>query len=468
MDFDDDSMLFESPEPHDDCELAPSASAMDLDGSDMLFGSSDWQNSPPRLLKTASLDLQDSPEKPIAQTLRVEESSAISRIIDESEAMSPSVANGCPGPGTCAESASELGSAKRRVILKIETIFESMLDVLNAKRGMLTMRLKCRPRNQGSKTLSFQLIQYPAKSARVAWKFAVVVRILEHIYESLLSNSPISKRTPSLFLNQAVVDRYVDDIAFTFGVSRFALNVTAAAKGLVAGAFSVFRDGQQQRRLFNDSDETLVPNLHQLDSIDATAVRWILIVEKEATFRSLVSSKFWNEVKDQGVIITGKGYPDLATRKLVRALSQATATAHTDVRILGLVDSDPDGIGILSTYKYGSDSLAHETATLSNPNIQWLGVKMASVLPVEGNDTWNKPNPDIHGELGLLRLSLRDRRKATKMLENSVFDNDAAAEWKRELQMMLVLNVKAEIEILESRQGGLACWLKQHLCVDNR
>ncbi|KAK8164752.1 Spo11/DNA topoisomerase VI subunit A [Phyllosticta citrichinensis] len=439
----------------------------------MLFGSSDWQTSPPRLLKTANLDLLDSPEKPNAQTLRVAESPTISRIIDESEAVSPAVVNDCPGPGTCADSASELDPAKRRVILKIETIFESMLDVLIAKKGVLTMRLKSRPRNQASKTSSFQLIQYPAKSARVAWKFAVVVRILEHIYESLLSNSSISKReiyyrTPSLFLNQAVVDRYVDDLAFTFEVSRFALNVTAAAKGLVAGAFSIFRDGQLQRRLFNDSDETLVPNLNQLDSIDATAVRWILIVEKEATFRSLVSSKFWNEVKDQGVIITGKGYPDLATRKLVCALSQATATAHTDVRILGLVDSDPDGIGILSTYKYGSNSLAHETANLSNPNIQWLGVKMASVVPVEGDDTWNEPNPSIHGELGLMRLSLRDRRKATKMLENSIFDNDAAAEWKRELQMMLVLNVKAEIEILESRQGGLARWLQQHLCVDNR
>jgi meiotic recombination protein SPO11 len=59
-------------------------------------------------------------------------------------------------------------------------------------------------------------------------------------------------------MRQAVVDRYVDDIAYTFGVARDALNVVcgphpdqavwfdifsqvAAAKGLVAGSFSIKR-----------------------------------------------------------------------------------------------------------------------------------------------------------------------------------------------------------------------------------
>ena len=32
-------------------------------------------------------------------------------------------------------------------------------------------------------------------------------------------------RDPKLFMRQAVVDRYVDDIAYTFGVGRDALNV---------------------------------------------------------------------------------------------------------------------------------------------------------------------------------------------------------------------------------------------------
>lgn len=67
-------------------------------------------------------------------------------------------------------------------------------------------------------------------------------------------------RDPELFVKQAVVDRYVDDIAYTFGIERDALNVVcsnnqphtsvwikidkqkvAAAKGLVAGSFTVTR-----------------------------------------------------------------------------------------------------------------------------------------------------------------------------------------------------------------------------------
>jgi DNA topoisomerase VI subunit A len=32
-------------------------------------------------------------------------------------------------------------------------------------------------------------------------------------------------RDPELFMRQAVVDRYVDDLAYTFGVGRDALNV---------------------------------------------------------------------------------------------------------------------------------------------------------------------------------------------------------------------------------------------------
>jgi meiotic recombination protein SPO11 len=64
-------------------------------------------------------------------------------------------------------------------------------------------------------------------------------------------------RHPDLFVKQPVVDRYVDDIACTLGVPRSRLNVvrfqslqvfssvdlskTAAAKGLVAGCFTVQR-----------------------------------------------------------------------------------------------------------------------------------------------------------------------------------------------------------------------------------
>lgn len=116
------------------------------------------------------------------------------------------------------------------------------------------------------------------------------------------------------------------------------------------------------------------------------------------------------------------------------------------------MDFDPDGLDILSTYKHGSKALAHQSAELALPSIQWIGVKSSHV----GQDD------DLHQTQGLLKLSARDRRKATLMLERAQFSEDGREpEWRRELQFMLMLNVKAEIQVLEARSDGLVGCLKE-------
>ena len=120
-----------------------------------------------------------------------------------------------------------------------------------------------------------------------------------------------------------------------------------------------------------------------------------------------------------------------------------------------LADFDPDGMAVMSTYKHGSWNLSHESAQLLVPGLQWLGTRSKDVL-VGANDDDSKC---------LLRLSRRDRQKAKKMLENSaVFREDGEeVEWRRELQVMLMLNVKAEMEVLEEREGGMAGWVEGRL-----
>ena len=118
-----------------------------------------------------------------------------------------------------------------------------------------------------------------------------------------------------------------------------------------------------------------------------------------------------------------------------------------------MVDFDPDGIGIVSTYKYGSMALAHENATLAVPSVQWLGIRSCDVLQEKADKG------------GLLKLSKRDRRLAMKMLEKDIFREHhwhGEAGWRRELQVMLMLNLKAEIQVLspnEVRLEGLEGWL---------
>ena len=137
-----------------------------------------------------------------------------------------------------------------------------------------------------------------------------------------------------------------------------------------------------------------------------------------------------------------KGYPDIQTRQFLRLLY----TSFPELPILCLVDHDPDGIGIMSTYKHGSIALAHESATLAVSSVQWLGVRSSDFMggyeEVEA--------------VGLLKLTERDRRIAAKMLEKG--GGYVNVEWKRELRVMLMLNVKAEIQVLGNAEA-LGRWL---------
>jgi len=257
-------------------------------------------------------------------------------------------------------------------------------------------------------------------------------------------------RQPDLFVKQAIVDRYVYDIACTFGVSRCLLNVTAAAKGLVTGPFILTRHDGSKSSALAEQGGMLVPELNKGNKLDLTAVEFVLVIEKEATFRSLLTS----DLRNHGILLTAKGYPDIATRSFLRAIADTRILTGNTIPLYALVDYDPDGIGILSTYKYGSLSLAHENATLIVPSIQWLGVASSFLSNVDA----------VQVDQGLLQLSKRDRHLALRMLQKNVFtENGPEPKWRRELQIMLMLGVKAEIQILEGREGGLHAWLKERL-----
>jgi len=97
----------------------------------------------------------------------------------------------------------------------------------------------------------------------------------------------------------------------------------------------------------------------------------------------------------------------------------------------------------MSTYKHGSSAFAHENENLTLPNMRWLGVRSSDMIG----------NIDSNQGQGLLRLTSRDRKMATRMLDKDVFREDSEPEWRRELQTMLMLNVKAEIQFMSNEQS---------------
>ena len=130
------------------------------------------------------------------------------------------------------------------------------------------------------------------------------------------------------------------------------------------------------------------------------------------------------------------------------------------------MDFDPDGLAIMSTYKHGSFNLSHENEYLNVNSIRWLGVRSRDITDkLASPDEDENPQADL---TGLLRLSSRDRKKANKMLENSeVLQEEEGGgvemEWRREVQVMLMLNVKAEMEVLAERKGGVEAWVRRRL-----
>ena len=195
-----------------------------------------------------------------------------------------------------------------------------------------------------------------------------------------------------------------------------------------------------------------MPNLKDILSLNISSVKWILVIEKEATLRSIAASTFWTTLSTSGIMVTAKGYPDISTRAMLRFLSSPSPqNGFSAPPVYAMVDFDPDGIAIFSTYKYGSKTLAHETAHTSLPQIQFLGLRGEHVLSGEAT----------HADQGLLTLTARDRKKARSMLGWQVLEGDE--DLRRELQVMLMLNCKAELQLLDATSDGMSKLLESSL-----
>ncbi|KAJ7680599.1 Spo11/DNA topoisomerase VI subunit A, partial [Mycena polygramma] len=290
-------------------------------------------------------------------------------------------------------------------------------------------------------------MRFPKKAATgSARPFAQLFRVLDLMHEAVVDDVPATKRDMyyrdvPLFKKQKVVDNLVDDLAATFELERADLNVRATSKGLVCGSGLVIHLNSGEKVCVNDTEGTLIPVGEDIKAFTVEEdVEWVLIVEKDAVFQTLCHLRFASHPRlpGRGIIITGKGYPDVATRQLVATLS---ACLPRRVPLLGLVDGDPYGLDILAVYKYGSRAMAHEATKLAAPRVKYLGV-FASELA-----RYFRVYCFCYGvdRDALLPIAKADEKKALAMLRRPI-----PAKWKKELSHMLHARRKAEIEVLGS------------------
>ncbi|XP_024313733.1 meiotic recombination protein SPO11-1 isoform X3 [Brachypodium distachyon] len=144
-----------------------------------------------------------------------------------------------------------------------------------------------------------------------ASRLSVLLRVLFVVQQLLQQNKHCSKRDiyymyPSIFIEQAVVDRAINDICILFKCSRHNLNVVPVAKGLVMGWIRFVEGEKKVYCITNVNAAFSIPvSIETIKDIVSVA-HYILVVEKETVFQRLANDKFCE--RNRCIVITQLAY----------------------------------------------------------------------------------------------------------------------------------------------------------------
>uniref|UniRef100_A0A0E0EI30 DNA topoisomerase (ATP-hydrolyzing) n=1 Tax=Oryza meridionalis TaxID=40149 RepID=A0A0E0EI30_9ORYZ len=224
---------------------------------------------------------------------------------------------------------------------------------------------------------------------------------LRELFYKLLSESP------TYFTCQRHVNQTVQDVVSLLRCTRQSLGIMASSRGALIGRL-VLRGAEEEHidcSILGPSGHAITGDLNVLSKLMLSSdARYIIVVEKDAIFQRLAEDRIYSHLPC--ILITAKGYPDLATR-------------------------NPAGLAILCTYKYGSISMGLESYRYAC-NVKWLGLR--------GDDLQLIPQSAYQ------ELKPRDLQIAKSLLSSKFLQDKHRAE----LTLMLETGKRAEIEALYS------------------
>ncbi|XP_052289013.1 meiotic recombination protein SPO11-1 isoform X5 [Citrus sinensis] len=236
----------------------------------------------------------------------------------------------------------------------------------------------------------------------------------------------LEKQCHARRIEQSIVDQAINDICILLQCSRHNINVVSAGKGMVMGWLRFLESGAKFDCINSPNDAHPIPTfVEKVKDIVSTA-NYILVVEKESVFHRLANDQYCT--RNRCIVITGRGYPDISTRRFLRLLIEKLR-----LPTFCLVDCDPYGFDILTTYRFGSMQMAYDAKFLRIPEMHWLGAF-----------------PSDFEKYGLpkncrLKLTVEDTRKTEAMLHRCYLQREVP-HWRSELELMLQSGVKFEIE----------------------
>jgi len=265
-------------------------------------------------------------------------------------------------------------------------------------------------------------------------KVVIMTRIMELVHQLCARDITATKRDlfysdVKLFRKQDESDHALEDVTCMLGCTRCSLHVVASEKGLVVGRVRYREAGDEiDCTKMGIGGKAIPSNVAKCVGFESDA-KFILLVEKDAAFQRLSEDRFYNRFPC--IIVTGKGQPDVATRQFLRKMRE-----ELQIPVLGLVDSDPYGLKILSVYMSGSKNMSFDSSNLTTPDIKWLGVRPSDL------DRFHLPAQCR------LEMTEKDIQMGKKLLEEDFIKSNPR--WCEELELMLQTKEKAEIQALSS------------------
>mmetsp|Transcript_25700 Transcript_25700/g.62952 ORF Transcript_25700/g.62952 Transcript_25700/m.62952 type:complete len:414 (-) Transcript_25700:280-1521(-) len=265
-------------------------------------------------------------------------------------------------------------------------------------------------------------------------KSAITLRVMQLLHAVLNKRIHITKRDlfytdVKLFVDQADSDGVLDDVATMIGCTRSNLHVVASDKGLVVGRIQFEEDGDPiDCTRMGVGGKAIPPYIDKIENIRSDA-EFVLLVEKEAAYMRMAEDRFYQ--KYPCIVITAKGQPDVASRMFLSRI-----TNELQIPVLGLVDSDPYGLKILSVYMSGSKNMSYDSASLTTPDIKWLGLRPSDLNKYDLPDQCR------------LDMTENDIKTGQELMKEEFIQKNP--EWMKELETMVKTKKKAEIQALSS------------------
>jgi len=173
-----------------------------------------------------------------------------------------------------------------------------------------------------------------------------------------------------VFNEQGESDGIIEDVEVSIDALREQLKLVAVPKGIMAGPILIedTHTGDILDYTKMGTAGGAIPPIVEEDAfkIKSCSAKYILVVEKYAVWNLLNQERYWK--KNNCLLITGKGQPARAERRLVSRLAK-----ELKLPVYVFCDMDVYGYYIYSVYKQGSINLAFFSEKAATPSAKYIG-----------------------------------------------------------------------------------------------